>query len=223
MSLIDEALKRAQEASQREGEKSQERPWTPAPLPDAGLARRRAAVRLGLRILGVVAGVVVLAFLGRLVWNSAAPDTPTPTSPASRVAAVPAPTAVPTLSETLVPTPLATASSVAGAPPSARPRPTKVGIPQGEDVSASVVEVPAPPSVLEAGRTYVGIVHLPEGRRIELGGIVWSEAEPRALLNDRIVATDSYVEGFTVAKIEENRVALEKDGMTIYLVLKSAR
>jgi len=118
---------------------------------------------------------------------------------------------------------LATASSVAGAAPSARPRPTKVGIPQGEDVSASVVEVPAPPSVLEAGRTYVGIVHLPEGRRIELGGIVWSEAEPRALLNDRIVATDGYVEGFTVAKIEENRVALEKDGMTIYLVLKSAR
>ena len=74
--------------------------------------------------------------------------------------------------------------------------------------------------MLDAGRTYVGVVHLPEGRRIELGGIVWSEEEPRALLNDRIVATDAYVEGFTVAKIEENRVALEKDGMTIYLVLK---
>ena len=48
MSLIDEALKRAQEASQREGEKSQERPWTPAPLPDAGLARRRATGMIGI-------------------------------------------------------------------------------------------------------------------------------------------------------------------------------
>ena len=223
MSLIDEALKRAQEASQREGEKSQERPWTPAPLPDAGLARRRAAVRLGLRILGVAAGVVVLAFLGRLVWNAAAPDAPTPPAPASRAAAVPAPTVAPTFSETLVPTPVATASSASSAvapAPSSRPRPTKVGIPQGEDVSSSVVEVPAPSSVVDNGRTYVGVVHLPEGRRIELGGIVWSEEEPRALLNDRIVAKDAYVEGFTVAKIEENRVALEKDGITIYLVLK---
>jgi hypothetical protein len=216
VSLIDEALKRAQEASQREGEKAPQRPWTPAPLPDAGLARRRAAVRLGLRILGVAAGVAVLAFLGRLVWNAAAPGT----APAPRAAAVAAPTAVPTFSESVVPTPVATASSAAAVKTPALSRPTKVAIPQSEDVSASVVEVPAPSSVLDNGRTYVGVVHLPEGRRIELGGIVWSEEEPRALLNDRIVATDAWVEGFTVAKIEENRVALEKDGMTIYLVLK---
>jgi hypothetical protein len=116
------------------------------------------------------------------------------------------------------PTPLPTTAAVVAAP--TRLRPTKVAIPEVEDASPGVVEVPPPASVLDDGRTYVGVVNLPEGRRIELGGIVWSEEEPRALLNDRIVATDAYVEGFTVAKIEANRVALVKDGMTIYLVLK---
>jgi hypothetical protein len=58
------------------------------------------------------------------------------------------------------------------------------------------------------------------GVKIELGGIVWSETEPRALLNDRIVAPGGYVEGFNVVKIEEGRVALEKDGVTIYLAVK---
>lgn len=213
MSLIDEALKRAQEASQREGQKGEtSRPWTPAPLPDAGLARRRALARLGLRALAGIVAVVVLAFLGRMVWNAAAPETP----PDAGVAAATAPTPAPAFPETLVPTPNAPAA--VGAP--ARPRPTKIAMPQAEDVSTEVVEVPPPRSVLEAGRTYVGVVNLPDGRRIELGGIVWSEEEPRALLNDRIVATDAYVEGFTVSKIEENRVALVRDGMTIYLSLK---
>ena len=66
----------------------------------------------------------------------------------------------------------------------------------------------------------MGAVDLPGGGRIELGGIVWSEDEPRALLNDRIVGTEAFVEGFTVSKIEENRVLLEKDGVTISISLK---
>jgi hypothetical protein len=74
--------------------------------------------------------------------------------------------------------------------------------------------------VLQDGRTYVGVVQLPDGAKIELGGIAWSEEEPRALLNDRIVGTDAYVAGFTVAKIEENRVVLVRDGMTVYLAVK---
>jgi len=212
VSLIDEALKRAQEASQKEGKKGETaRPWTPAPLPDAGLAKRRALVRASLRALAGIGIVVVLAFLGRLVWNAAAPEAPPP----SRAAALAAPTAIPMSPPVEA---LPTTAAVVAAP--TRLRPTKVAIPEAEDASPGVVEVPPPASVLDDGRTYVGVVNLPEGRRIELGGIVWSEEEPRALLNDRIVATDAYVEGFTVAKIEENRVALEKDGMTIYLVLK---
>jgi hypothetical protein len=87
-------------------------------------------------------------------------------------------------------------------------------------------EAPAPPPApkpagpIANGRTYVGTVALPGGAKIELGGIVWSETEPRALLNDRVLGVDSYVEGYRVAVIEEDRVALEKDGVTIYLSVK---
>jgi len=70
------------------------------------------------------------------------------------------------------------------------------------------------------GKTYAGSVALPGGAKIELGGIVWSETEPRALLNDRIAAVGAFVEGYSLTKIEENRVALEKDGVTIYISVK---
>lgn len=215
MSLIDDALKRAQEASRKAGEKEKARPWTPAPLPDAGLARRRGFLRaLRVTLLGL-GGLILAVFLGRLVWNAAAP------SDQNRPAAIPAPvSAPPTVPAAVnsVPTVAPTAAVAAVAP--ARPRPTRVAIPQTPDVLPEVVEVPPVPSTLADGRTFVGVVNLPEGRRIELGGIAWSEEAPRAVLNDRIVATDAYVEGFTVKKIEENRVTLERDGMTIYLSIR---
>jgi hypothetical protein len=77
-----------------------------------------------------------------------------------------------------------------------------------------------PLSAVVDGKSYAGSVTLPGGAKIELGGIVWSETEPRALVNDRIVAVGAYFEGFTLSKIEENRIALEKDGATIYLTVK---
>ena len=211
MSLIDDALKRAQEASRRRGEAERSRPWSPAPLPDSGLARRRAIVRFALWTLGGVAAAALLGLGGWVIWNAAA----TKVAP-TRVAAA-APTAAPALAEAVVPTAAPTGAASAATP---RPRPTRVAMPVVEDVSSAVVEVPPPPSVLQDGRTYVGKVILPDGARIELGGIAWSDEEPRALLNDRIVATDAWVAGFTVASIEENRVALVRDGMTIYLTLK---
>jgi hypothetical protein len=215
VSLIDEALKRAQEASRRgdaPDERERSRPWTPAPLPDAGLARRRALVRAGLWTLIGLAAAVVLAWGGRRIWDAASLDS-TPT----RAAAV-LPTSPPTVPAAVgVPTPMPTAEPPAATP---RPRPTRVAIPQTEDIAPGVIEVPPPPSVLQDGRTYVGVIQLPDGAKIELGGIAWSEEEPRALLNDRIVGTDAYVAGFTVAKIEENRVVLVRDGMTVYLAVK---
>jgi type II secretory pathway component PulC len=74
---------------------------------------------------------------------------------------------------------------------------------------------------LAAGpRTYAGSVTLPGGEKIELGGIAWSEEEPRALLNDRVVGVGGYVDGYSVSKIETDRVVLEKDGATIVLTVK---
>ena len=82
-------------------------------------------------------------------------------------------------------------------------------------------EVPAPRrDRLVSGKTYAGSVTLPEGARIELGGIVWSETEPRALLNDRVLGVGAYVEGFRVGTIETERVELRKDDLTIFLTVQ---
>ncbi len=217
MSLIDEALKRAQEATRQAGGQPEARPWAPAPLPDAGLARRRRFVRVLAWGISATAALVAGGLLVRAVWNASAPE------PSRAVQAAVVPSPAPTLAETVVTTPMAPA---AAAGPAARPRPTS-STPAtterpAEPAGSSPAEVPATPAPPRAfgGRNYRGAVDLPGGGRIELGGIVWSEEEPRALLNDRIVGTDAYVEGYTVTKIEENRVVLEKDGVTISISVK---
>ena len=218
MSLIDEALKRAQEAARKEGAAPQPRPWTPAPQPDAGLARRRRIVRTLAWSASIAAAVLLGAVGVRAVWNAAGPSQRPSAAPAA------APTArapEPTLAETVVTTPMA-------APPAAAvtraPRPSRTSMPEGVSIAGTAPEAtlaPASPTrPAGEGRIHVGALQLPDGARIELGGIVWSETEPRALLNDRIVATGSYVEGFTVSKIEEDRVVLEKDGVSITIRLK---
>ncbi len=219
MSLIDDALKRAQAAGEVDRGKPGDRPWIPAPMPDPGLARRHALVRW----MGVAATLALLAAAG--VWlyrREAAGPPPVPAGEGrgeGRPAAMPPP-ATPT------PDVVALATPVAVAPP-AGSRPTSPSRPPEE--GAAVEKPAAPPPTLTAsrpaqgivnGRTYTGAVTLPGGARIELGGIVWSETEPRALLNDRIVATGGYVEGFSVVRIEEDRVVLEKDGATISLSVR---
>jgi type II secretory pathway component PulC len=63
-------------------------------------------------------------------------------------------------------------------------------------------------------------VELPDGGSLELGGIVWSEADPRALVNDRVVGVGAYVQGYTIERIEEDRVVFEKDGKRITITVK---
>ncbi len=217
MSLIDDALKRAQAAGEAApGRPSGPRPWSPAPLPDAGLARRRAALRWSGIGAAVVLAAVAAVWLYRRESSSALPLPVAGGSgeePAPAVAV--APTAAPTAPA--APTPLP-----------ARPRPIRIPPPvaeaPGESAAGAEVEPTSVPQhaaqAITNGRTYAGSVTPPGGGRIELGGIVWSEQEPRALLNDRIVAVGAYVEGFTVARIEEGRVVLEKDGLTIFLTVK---
>jgi uncharacterized lipoprotein YbaY len=217
MSLIDDALKRAQAAGDTDRSKPGDRPWIPTPMPDAGLARQRALVRwLSIALAAAVAFAAALIFIGRTVRQV----TPLPAGRGpseGRSAPAAAAPATPTLAEVIVPTPVVTA----------RVRPTHAPRPASDTDAAAPAspeaaeEAPKPADGRVAGaRNYVGSVSLPGGAKIELGGIVWSETEPRALLNDRILAIGGYVEGFNVTKIEEGRVALEKDGVTIYLSVK---
>lgn len=219
MSLIDDALKRAQAAGEAPAGKPGGRPWIPTPMPDAGLARRRAVTRW----MGIAAAVAVVASAGVWLYRRE-PSGYVPLRSATgrgegRSAAAISGPATATPVEVEVATPVVP-----------KHRPTRLPLPAGEDrsegspvpASPPAPAAPAPRSAqgLVDGRTYAGSVTLPGGGKIELGGIVWSETEPRALLNDRIAAVGAYVEGFTVVSIGEDRVVLEKDGLTITLSVK---
>lgn len=79
---------------------------------------------------------------------------------------------------------------------------------------------PNPPAAPERGRgAHVGEVAVPGGH-IELGGIVYSETNPVALLNGRIVGVGAVVEGFTVVSIDESRVELKNEQRTLVLTLR---
>jgi hypothetical protein len=215
VSLIDDALKRAQAAGESEARSPVDRPWVPAPLPDESLARRRRLLRAL-----AIALLVALAAGGAIFLMRREGRGDLPLSRGERRAqgvtsatAVPQPTAV---SAALEPKRAGTA----------KPRPTRPPLTpaQGTPEAEAAIPTPASPSSvperLTNGKTYIGSVALAGGARIELGGIAWSESEPRALVNDRVVAVGAYVEGFSVSTIEPDRVALEKGGLTIYLSVR---
>jgi hypothetical protein len=224
VSLIDDALKRAQAADEAASGKPAERPWIPTPMPDAGLARRRALTRR----LAIAAAIAAVAAAGFFVLRRAAPPGPPVAARGGqddgRSAAVAAPLTSPTPLQVVVAVP--TPVTPVPAAPTRRPRPTSAAAsppptgPAEEAEAPTRAPAPKPSGATSSGRTYAGSVTLSGGAKIELGGIVWSETEPRALLNDRVLGVDSYVEGYRVAKIDEDRVALEKDGVTIYVTVK---
>jgi len=140
MSLIDDALKRAQAAGEGEAARPTNRPWTPAPLPDPAIARRRAAVRW----LGIAAAALLVAGAGawfvRREFGSPGPH-PLPAGegrgegrPAAVV--VPQPTATPDAVA------LATPIVVAPARPTRLPQ-TAVHVP-AEGEAEAVKPAPAP-------------------------------------------------------------------------------
>ena len=213
MSLIDDALKRAQEAAEKAGP-ARERPWVPAPLPDPAIARRRRAVRLLALGAATAASIAIAAWGVREILRAPVPR-PAETGSQSRapVAAV-LPTPEPTLKAIEVPPP----AEATARRPTRLPQRTPLADTEGLNEGAET-KVPAP-APERGGRVHSGSVTLPGGARIELGGIVWSETDPRALVNDRIVGVGGYVEGYTITKIEEDRITLEKDGATLILTVK---
>lgn len=214
MSLIDEALKRAQAA---QGEKARpeadKRPWTPAPLPDQGRIRRRKAMRVT-----VLVAVVILAGLsGFLLLRARPSDAPL---------VVRAPTALPPLpGEGRGEGKTGVNANSSKLTPATRSRAAPPAVPGGSAPSAAAAaQSPGPPdrpASLVNGRTYVGSVTLPGGARIELGGIVFSESNATALVNGKILSTGAFVEGFVIQRIQENQIELaDPAGLTIVLSLK---
>jgi len=228
MSLIDEALKRAElEAARRDGLKGGAYPWVPEHAPKR---RRRWAI-----VLAVVVCVGVVA--GSVMWLSTRPapvqgprskvQSSPPSPPRQEVATVevaPPPRGLPSRvsagdgetasskgsgeSKRPAPKPPADAAHVRTAP-DAEPRPASAASTDGKAARGSA-----------DAKTYVGEVTVPDGAKIELGGIVFSESNPVALINGKVLGPGAVVEEFTIVSIQPDRVELRGRGITMFLALK---
>lgn len=76
-----------------------------------------------------------------------------------------------------------------------------------------------PPSPTAPAKTYAGSANVSTGR-IELDGIVYNESSPTALINGRVVAPGGFVAGYTVVRIERDRVELKDENGAIILTLR---
>ena len=215
MSLIDEALKRAElEAARRDGLRGGAYPW----VPEHSTKQRRA--------WGVVAAVVITAgiVVGGVVWMSRRPAPVQ--SPKSRVQSSPRSEELQTV--VVAPPPLGFPSRVVASDgktvspkvdvESKRPPPKPpADAPRGR--TAPEAE-PRPAPVAMDTKTYVGEVTAPDGAKIELGGIVYSETNPVALINGKVLGPGAMVEEFTIVSIQPDRVELRGRGITMFLALK---
>jgi hypothetical protein len=67
------------------------------------------------------------------------------------------------------------------------------------------------------GRVYVGEVPIPGGGSVKLNGIAFSQDQPVAVLDGRLMGPGEIVGGFTLVAIESGRVKLQGHGATVYL------
>ena len=224
MSLIDEALKRAElEAARRDGLRSGAYPWVPEHMP-----RRR-------RGRGVFAAVVLFLAaigIGWFLW----PRRGVPVLQNSKSEIQNPPASVPKLETVEVPPPPVglpsrvlprdrVAASANVETESKRPTPpfdtarARIAAPR-EPGSSGAAADGKPARGLPDGKIYAGEVTLPDGPKIALEGIVFSETNPVALINGKVLPPGGVVEEFTIVSIKPDRVELNGRGVTIVVTLK---
>jgi hypothetical protein len=226
MSLIDEALKRAEmEAARRDGLRGGAYPW----VPEHSLRKRRR--------WAVIAAVVVVAGIvaGGVLWLSRRPVPAPAPGPGSKVQSSPPNEELQTV--VVAPPPRGQPDRIPAADqdttnPKAsgevkRPAPK----PPAEPAHARIATDAVPPPAAAAtdgkaargpadAKTYVGELTAPDGAKIELGGIVYSETNPVALINGKVLGPGATVEEFTIVSIQPDRVELRGRGITMFIALK---
>jgi hypothetical protein len=241
VSLIDEALKRAEiEAARRDGLRKGASPWVMESRP-----RRRRSWLIVLSVMALAAAGGVL-WLSRRSSPSDARSQPPAAETQSKIqnpkskidmetVEVPPPPAVikprdpgRAGGETAVPKteqpsvrPAAASADAGRARKSEAPRAQPAqAAPAAEPRSSSPPPESKAPRGLASGRTYVGEVSIPDGGKIALEGIVYSETNPVALINGKVLPPGGIVEEFTIASIQPDRVELKGRGITIFVSLK---
>jgi hypothetical protein len=219
VSLIDEALKRASEetAKQEAAKRSGSSRWAPSHIPRAKRSSWKGAAGFAAVFLAGSAAAWLLFGRGHAPTVPAEPaihtvaPSPAP-SPLSVRVSGPAPVAAPEHR--------GRQRSIAEPVP-ARPAPSPASGAQAPETPALAPLDHAAPGPPPAPRkTFVRTATLAGGESIELGGIVYSEGNPVALLNGKVVAPGGSVGDFTVVQIRPDRVDFSGNGATFSILLR---
>jgi hypothetical protein len=234
MSLVSEALKKAQrEAARREGrDKGLPEPLVAGAQPWRARRGSRSplAVVLAAGLLALVAGAVYFVSdsgaekprdekrpdkgPARAVESEVGPAAPA--LPAASPLSVPA--ASPPEAERPAPAPAADSvvdHREAAAAPTAPPS----GSPEVPAPPRSAVTAPVSASA-QREATFVRSARLPSGAEIRLGGIAWSETAPLAYLNGKLLGVGESTAGARVERIERDRVVLAGPEGRIVITLR---
>jgi cytoskeletal protein RodZ len=229
VSLIDEALKRAElEAARRDGLRTGASPWV---MENRARRNRRPILAAAVVLLAAAGGV---AFWLTRRPSAVEPPRPAPAgnsaqskiqNPKSKiemetVQVPPPPAAIQPKDPRRHESPAPAAKSEPASPQPARVAEKRPAPPAEERPNASAPAESRNPRGLANGRTYVGEVAIPDGGKVTLEGIVWSEANPVALINGKVLPPGGIVEEFTIASIQPDRVELKGRGITIFVSLK---
>ena len=250
MSLVSDALKKAErEAAAREARKAGlpvplETPMQPY---RARRGQRRGGAWIGVLVAVGVALLVAFGFFstptpspGKAADKGATPGTSAPSSPtpalsasrSSGAAAAETPSERPTppsdreatSAEASRPSP-ATAPSERPASPSEREATNAEASPTSPQTAPN--DRPAPPSESEPRapstakqKEYVRRVDFPDGSKLELGGIAYSETAPFAYMNGRLLKIGEAIAGYTWVAVERDRVVVRGVAGELTLRLK---
>lgn len=224
MSLIDEALKRAElEAARRDGLRSGAYPWVPEHMP----RKRRGWGWIAVVVLSLAAIAAGWLFWPRgetrIIQNPKSKiQNPPVVSPKLETVEVPPPPVG--LPSRVLPRDRVAANANVE-PETKRPTPpfdtarARIAPPK-EPGSGSAAAEGKPVRGLSDGKTYAGELTLPDGPKIALEGIVFSETNPVALINGKVLPPGGVVEEFTIVSIKPDRVELNGRGVTIFVTLK---
>jgi hypothetical protein len=216
MSLIDEALKRAEmEAARRDGLRSGAYPW----VPEHHARRRRPWAIIGVVVVaaGLVAGGVILLSRRPVPTPGQSPKSKVQSSPSQELPTdevAPPPRGLPSHA------PAAEKETASSKESREAKRPAPKAPADAPRVRTAPDAEPRPAPVAADTKTYVGEVTAPDGAKIELGGIVFSETNPVALINGKVLGPGATVEEFTIVSIQPDRVELRGRGITMFLSLK---